>query len=130
MDLQSLLVVLAILLLDASQIFVIWRLFNELERLKRGDFTEAEFHNLCHNLKADDRKRFEQGCKDYQDKLFGCRGKSREQKLIEAGNDLINIPATCLIESEREDFALRWNALVDALEAYKSIDELGPRRGR
>lgn len=42
----------------------------EIERLKRGDFTEEEFQTLCHNLPEDDECRFKQGCIDYQKKLF------------------------------------------------------------
>jgi hypothetical protein len=49
------------------------RLRLEVERLKRGDFTEEEFQNLCHNLSEDDEARFKQGCLDYQKKLFGCK---------------------------------------------------------
>ena len=43
----------------------------EVERLKRGDFTEEEFQNLCHNFSEDDVCRFKQGCEEYQRKLFG-----------------------------------------------------------
>jgi hypothetical protein len=43
----------------------------EIERLKAGRFTEEEFQNLCHNFTCEDRKRFEEGCKTYQEKLFG-----------------------------------------------------------
>ncbi len=42
----------------------------KIERLKRGDFTEDEFQNLCHNLSADDERRFRAGCEAYQRKLF------------------------------------------------------------
>jgi hypothetical protein len=41
-------------------------------RLRRGDFTPEEFQNLCHNLTFADRLSFERGCRDYQEKLFGC----------------------------------------------------------
>ena len=44
---------------------------SEIERLLRGDFTPEEFQNLCHNTNTCDREKFEQGCKQYQDKLFG-----------------------------------------------------------
>ncbi len=46
-------------------------LIEEIKRLKRGEFTEKEFQALCHNFTGCDRKRFEKGCKEYQDKLFG-----------------------------------------------------------
>lgn len=54
-------------LLDAQLL----RLQQEVERLKRGDFTEPEFQNLCHNFDPSDEARFEQGCLEYQAKLFG-----------------------------------------------------------
>jgi hypothetical protein len=46
----------------------------EVERLKEGRFSEAEFQRLCHNLSGCDRRRFESGCKEYQDQLFGKEG--------------------------------------------------------
>jgi hypothetical protein len=33
----------------------------EVERLKKGDFTEEEFQNLCHNFSEDDECRFKKG---------------------------------------------------------------------
>ncbi len=45
----------------------------EIERLLRGEFTEEEFQNLCHNFSEDDESRFKEGCKAYQDKLFSCK---------------------------------------------------------
>lgn len=53
--------------------YVVIDLMNEIERLKRGDFTSEEFQNLCHNSTAENRSLFEQGCKEYQDKIFGCK---------------------------------------------------------
>lgn len=46
---------------------------DEIDRLKRGDFTEEEFQNLCHNFSHDDAARFKAGCEKYQRKLFGER---------------------------------------------------------
>lgn len=44
----------------------------EIERLKRGDFTAAEFQRLCHNLPEHcTRQVFKAGCEAYQEKLFG-----------------------------------------------------------
>lgn len=43
----------------------------EIARLKQGDFSEEEFHNLCHNFDESDADRFAQGCRDYQKLLFG-----------------------------------------------------------
>jgi hypothetical protein len=43
----------------------------ENERLLRGEFTEEEFQNLCHNMTTDDACRFKAGCEAYQKKLFG-----------------------------------------------------------
>jgi hypothetical protein len=43
----------------------------EIDRLKRGDFTPEEFQNLCHDLNDADRDHFCDGCEQYQIKLFG-----------------------------------------------------------
>lgn len=43
----------------------------EIERLLRGDFTEEEFQNLCHNFSEDDAQRFCNGCIEYNKKMFG-----------------------------------------------------------
>lgn len=49
----------------------------EINRLKEGNLSEEEFQNLCHNLckLKLTREQFEQGCRDYQDKLFGKKEK-------------------------------------------------------
>ncbi len=47
---------------------------SEIVRLKRGDFTEKEFQDLCHHFSEDDRERFKAGCKEYQRQLFGSIG--------------------------------------------------------
>lgn len=47
------------------------KLIAEIRRLKRGEFTEAEFQALCHGFSEDDACRFRQGCEEYQRKLFG-----------------------------------------------------------
>lgn len=46
-------------------------LIKEVERLRKGDFTEEEFQNLCHNFSTEDACRFKQGCIEYQKQLFG-----------------------------------------------------------
>jgi hypothetical protein len=51
---------------------------NEIERLLRGDFTESEFQNLCHNFSEDDEARFKKGCLEYQKKLFGSGNRCSE----------------------------------------------------
>jgi predicted RNase H-like nuclease (RuvC/YqgF family) len=46
----------------------------EVTRLKRGDFTPEEFQNLCHHRDEKSgctRRDFEDGCRKYQDLLFG-----------------------------------------------------------
>jgi hypothetical protein len=50
----------------------------EVARLKEGQFSEAEFQNLCHNMRVDGQPityetvhSFEQGCVEYRRKLFG-----------------------------------------------------------
>lgn len=47
----------------------------EIERLKSGQFTLEEFHNLCHDKFPCSRDEFDQGCIEYQRKLFGPRPK-------------------------------------------------------
>jgi len=48
----------------------------ELVRLKKGDFTKEEIHEFCHKLaETVPREEFEQGCKNYQDKLYGLPSK-------------------------------------------------------
>lgn len=61
----------------------------ELTRLKRGEFTPEEFQRLCHHWDERPgctREAFEQGCREYQKKLFGegtCEtGVSVEEKVI------------------------------------------------
>jgi len=44
---------------------------DELDRLKRGDFTENEFQNLCHQFEDKDVYKFANGCVEYMNKLFG-----------------------------------------------------------
>lgn len=46
----------------------------EVRRLRRGEFTREEFHELCHHLDKNPnctRADFESGCAAYQLKLFG-----------------------------------------------------------
>lgn len=54
-------------------------LANEVERLRRGDFTAEEFQNLCHNTDVQAGfDAFADGCEAYQQKLFGrCRTKGK-----------------------------------------------------
>ncbi len=47
------------------------KLAAEVDRLRRGDFTEEEFQGLCHKFQEADACRFAQGCVDYNRKLFG-----------------------------------------------------------
>ena len=44
---------------------------SEIERLKRGEFTDSEFQSLCHNFQDADVERFADGCVDYMNNLFG-----------------------------------------------------------
>lgn len=47
-------------------------LLKENERLKSGNFSDAEFQNLCHNLPdRHDAQKFCDGCEKYQQQLFG-----------------------------------------------------------
>lgn len=51
------------------------RLKEENNRLRSGELTEVEIHNLCHRLNETNptctRHEFERGCREFQDKLFG-----------------------------------------------------------
>ena len=55
----------------------------EVERLKRGDFTDDEFQNLCHNLPQAKMVCFQKGCEEYQKKLFGSGSLSQFADWIE-----------------------------------------------
>lgn len=57
--------------LGSVQAKQILKLIDDWHRLKRGDFTEEEFQNLCHNCDENDAARFKKGCEAYQRKLFG-----------------------------------------------------------
>lgn len=57
---------------------------NEIERLRKGDFTEEEFQNLCPNMDGDRFENFCNGCDLYQRKLFGkCRTDELRDELAE-----------------------------------------------
>lgn len=58
------------------------RLRTEIERLKRGDLTEAEFQEQCHLYNGDDLYRFDKGCKKYQIKKFGRCMRDVEIELL------------------------------------------------
>lgn len=61
---------------DAHTLTALDAVMRCVERVLEGKLTEEEFQNLCHNLTTEDRKRFEQGCKEFQEKLFGKEEKS------------------------------------------------------
>lgn len=45
----------------------------EVDRLKRGDWTPEEIHDICHNLHGKvDARAFADGCAAEQRKLYGC----------------------------------------------------------
>ena len=45
----------------------------EVARLLRGDWTEAEIHDLCHNLHGTvDAEAFAAGCAAEQRRIYGC----------------------------------------------------------
>lgn len=46
-------------------------LLAERDRLLAGQLTEVEFQGMCHNFTADNRERFERGCREYQNQSFG-----------------------------------------------------------
>lgn len=49
------------------------KLVEEINRLKRGYFTDEEFQALCHNLSEEDLAKFKLGCYAYWKKLFGTQ---------------------------------------------------------
>lgn len=50
---------------------IIQALLVDRDRLLRGDFTELEFQNLCHNRGPENQQAFFDGCAAYQTQLFG-----------------------------------------------------------
>jgi hypothetical protein len=58
----------------------------EVARLKRGDFTDAELQDLCHNMPPDSLGKFKRGCEDYSAKLFGLKppASEEERRLLKA----------------------------------------------
>lgn len=57
----------------------------EADRLKRGDFTSEEIHNVCHNLHGKvDAKAFAAGCAAEQRKLYGCAPDADEVDRLKA----------------------------------------------
>jgi hypothetical protein len=55
----------------ADLLVAVTALCDEVERLRRGEFTSDEFQNLCHNLDETKRSEFFAGCAEFQRKLFG-----------------------------------------------------------
>jgi hypothetical protein len=65
--------------LEAEAVGVIEFLLAEIERIKRGDFTREEVHGFCHNLTDKvPRAEFEEGCRKYQDRLYGAKKPTHE----------------------------------------------------
>ena len=51
---------------------LVHNLRKENDRLLAGDFTKEEIHKFCHKLpETVSRCEFEQGCREYQNKLYG-----------------------------------------------------------
>lgn len=65
------------------------RLRAEESRLRKGDFTEEEFQNLCHNLDDGDERRFKAGCEEYQRKLFG-RAYGDPQRVLPVSGECLD----------------------------------------
>ena len=75
-----------------------WQLFghdDEIERLKNGKFTEAEFQNLCHEFSADDACRFRAGCDEYFEKLFGRKPQCIHDAAREYADSVLERMSTC-----------------------------------
>lgn len=77
----------------------------EVERLRRGDFTEEEFQNLCHKFGEGDYERFCDGCDEYQRKLFG---KDRSCDLLKRHDEEML--------SRRKEFLARIQVLHDRIK--------------
>jgi pimeloyl-ACP methyl ester carboxylesterase len=58
-------------------------LVRENQRLLRGEFTEEEFQNLCHNLPEDCPEKFAEGCLAYNRKLFGDKSGLQRKEAVE-----------------------------------------------
>lgn len=50
-----------------ANVFLIFK----IDRILRGDFTNAELQNFCHNMSESDFDNFCLGCEQYQKRLFG-----------------------------------------------------------
>jgi hypothetical protein len=106
----------------------------EIERLKRGDFTEEEFQNFCHREDPAHYVRFIAGCNEYQRKLFGkCEydemGKALEMltaRNAELAKEVERLRVLVHVESAAAEaeatFANELN--VDVKELVKQRDEL------
>lgn len=57
-----------------AQVVCEWcNLEDEIARLKRGDFTTDEVHNICHDLHGKvDAAAFAAGCAEEQRKIYNC----------------------------------------------------------
>lgn len=64
---------------DEDVSWLLEALADEVERLRRGEFTPEEFQNLCHNTDVQAGfDAFADGCESYQQKMFGrCRTKGK-----------------------------------------------------
>lgn len=62
----------------------------DIERLKRGEFTPEEFQNLCHNRTVQDGyPAFIEGCANYQREMFGrCERSILRSALLGLRNSL------------------------------------------
>ena len=81
---------------------------DEIERLLRGEFSEAEFQGLCHNFSEDGAERFRKGCKAYQVKLFGAE---KSEICDECGEVAVN--SACDVLGNRHHFCRRhWDEHV------------------
>ena len=101
------------------------QLREELERVKRGDFTPEEFQNLCHNRHEKEgcsKEEFFEGCAKYQQALFGC---SHVQSLHSRIKELEEALGTAL-ERWKHDVDQGDGFLDDDINTYSRLSRMLP----
>jgi hypothetical protein len=62
---------------DGHRVIALKHVIDCVRRVLEGNLTEEEVQNVCHNMNLTDpsctREQFEEGCRRYQDLLFGSK---------------------------------------------------------